>query len=58
MSETLQKEVDDGELNANYEILTTFSIKTIPLEGHLTIDEAKAKVINDDYTWGKVGSSK
>ncbi len=58
MNSTLQQQLDAGEVNDNYEILTTFSVKTIPLEGHLSIDEAKSMVVDDDYTWGKVGKAK
>jgi len=46
------------ELNANNEILVSYSCKIIKLEGHKSIEEATNAVINDDYTWGKVGSQK
>jgi hypothetical protein len=58
MNAALQQTVDEGGLNANNEILTAFSIKTIPLDGRLSIEDAKCKVIDDDYTWGKVGKAK
>ena len=55
MAESLQATVDAGEMNADLEMLTTFSINVISLEGNLTKEEAEAQVIDDDYTWGKVG---
>ena len=39
-------------------MLTTYQIDTICLEGKLSIEEAKKSVMDDDYTWGKVGKSK
>jgi len=58
MEEVLQKSMDSGEINANNGILTTYSIKVICLDGVYSIDEAKQMVIDDDYTWGKVGKRK
>ena len=58
IKEGLQKIVDSGELNANNEILTSYDVKVITLDGKFSIDEAREKVINDDCTWGKVGHSK
>ena len=58
MEEVLKKLCESSEINANKEILTTYSIKTICLEGKLSFKEARETVINDDYTWGKVGKSK
>ena len=55
MSEVLQNNVDIAEINANNEILTTYNIKVIRLSGKLSIETAKKVVIDDDYTWGKVG---
>lgn len=55
MASSLQATVDSGEMNADYEMLTTFSINVVSLEGILTKEEAEAQVINDDYTWCKVG---
>lgn len=58
MGEVLQKTIDNGEINANNEMLTSYDIKTICLDGKYSLEEAKKIVINDDYTWGKSGKSK
>ncbi len=58
MEEVLQRTVNEAKINANNEMLTAYDIKVICLEGELTIDEAKASVIDDDYTWGKVEKNK
>ena len=42
--------------NNNNEMLTAYDMKIITLEGVLSSDDAKSMVINDDFTWGKVGS--
>lgn len=57
MQESLQATVDAGEMNADLEMLTTFSINVVSLEGTLTKEEAEAQVIDDDYTWGKTGKT-
>jgi saccharopine dehydrogenase-like NADP-dependent oxidoreductase len=58
MEEIMQKNVDLSEINANNEMLTTYDIKIVCLEGKYSLDEAKAIVINNDYTWGKTGKSR
>lgn len=58
MDTILQKSVDSKEIDANNEIITTYEIKVICLEGNYSIEEARNLVINDDYTWGKVGNKK
>ena len=58
LEEAFQKRVDAGEVNANNEILTTYTIEVKCLDEKLSLTEASKRVIDDDYTWGKVGSSK
>jgi hypothetical protein len=58
MGEVLQKTIDNGEINANNEMLTSYDIKIICLDGKYSLEEAKKIVINDDYTWRKSGKSK
>ena len=58
IEESLKKSVASGELNANNEMLTTYQADVRCLEGRLTIEESKAAVINDDYTWGHVNSGR
>lgn len=58
LDEVLKKSVEASEINANNEILTAYKIETACLDGKLSIEEAKSVVINDDYTWGKVGRRK
>ena len=58
MEEVLKKSVKEAELNDNNEMLTTYKIETICLDGKLTKEEAEEAIIDDDYTWGKVGNSK
>ena len=53
MEETLQKSVENGEINANNEMLTTFDVKVISLEGKLSLEDAKKMAVNGDYTWGR-----
>ena len=58
MEEVLNKSVEAAEVNANNEMITTYNIKIIDLGGKLSVEDASKAVINDDYTWGKVGMSK
>ena len=53
IEESLSKAVEAGELNDKNEILSAYEVKTVALDGKLSIDEAKQMVINDDYSWGK-----
>ena len=53
IEDTLQKTVEAGDINANNEMLTTFEVKVIPLEGKYSIEDAKKMVVNGDYTWGR-----
>ena len=55
MEESLQELLNSSDINSNNEILTTYKIEIICLDGILSFDDARAAVINDDYTWGKVG---
>ena len=58
MEEILQNVVDSSKVNNNNEMLLSYGIKVVCLDGKYSIDEAKSMVIDDDYTWGKVGKNR